>query len=61
MHFSIPKFTVAQYSVILFYKSLVLEFLLGISDTFVCSLSALLVNIALLLDELQLLMLFVGR
>jgi hypothetical protein len=43
-----------------FWKLLVSEFLLGISETLLCSMSALRVKIVPLLDVHQLLMLFAG-
>jgi hypothetical protein len=57
MHCSFFKFTSA--SVLLVRKLLVFEFLLGISETFLCSVSALLVKIVLMLDVPQLLKLSV--
>jgi hypothetical protein len=48
------KFTVVLNSVLLFWKLLAFEFLLGTSETLLCSVSAP------LLDALQLLMLFAG-
>jgi hypothetical protein len=60
MHSSLLKFTVTLNSALLFWIPLVFEFLLGISETFLRSMSALLVKIILLLDALQLLMLFIG-
>jgi hypothetical protein len=57
MHCSLFTFTLALNS-ILFWKLLVFEFLLGISENFPCSLSAVLANIVLL-DALHLPMLFV--
>jgi hypothetical protein len=54
------KFTLVPDSVLPFCILLVFEFLLGISETVFCSVSAVRVNIVLLLDVLQLLMLFAG-
>jgi hypothetical protein len=54
------KFTLALNSVLLFWVTLVFEFLLDISDTFLCSMSVLVVKIVPLLDALQLIMLFAG-
>jgi hypothetical protein len=47
-------------SVLLFWKLLVSEFLLGISETLLCSMSASHVKIVPLLDVHQLIMLFAG-
>jgi hypothetical protein len=55
---SLFTFTLAVNSV-LFWKLLVFKFLLGMSENFVCSVSAVLLTI-ILLDALQLLVLFVG-
>jgi hypothetical protein len=52
------KFTFVVKSVLLFWKFLTFEFLLGISETFLCSESAPRVKIVPLLDVHQLLMLF---
>jgi hypothetical protein len=60
MHSSFFKFTLALNSDLLFWKLLFFAFLLGISETFVCSVSALRVKIALLLDVCHLLLLFSG-
>jgi hypothetical protein len=60
-HCSLFKITLALDSVLLFWKPLVFESLLGISKTFICSMSALLVKIIFLLDAHQLLMLLLGR
>jgi hypothetical protein len=57
--FSCLKFTAALNSALLFWKLLVFDFLFGISKTFLCSMSALLVKTILLLDALQILM-FLG-
>jgi hypothetical protein len=51
---------ISQVSVALSSALLVFEFLLGISETFLCSVSVLIVTIVLPLDALQLLMLCVG-
>jgi hypothetical protein len=55
---SLLKFLLALRSV-LFQKLFVFEFLLGMSETVLCSMSALQIKIVLL-DLLQMLMLFVG-
>jgi hypothetical protein len=60
MHPSLLKFTLALNSALLFWIPLFFEFLLGISETVLSSMSALLVKIVLRLDALQLLMLFEG-
>jgi hypothetical protein len=60
MRCSLFKFTLCLNSALLFWKLLVLELLLDKSENFMCSLPAFLVKIVLLLDALQLLMLFVG-
>jgi hypothetical protein len=60
MHWFLFKLTLILNSVHLFWKLVVFEFLLGVSVTFLCSLSALKVKIVPLQDALQLLMLFVG-
>jgi hypothetical protein len=54
------KFTVVLNRVLLFWKLLAFEFLLGTSETLLCSVSAPQADIVLLLDVLQLLMLFAG-
>jgi hypothetical protein len=54
------KFIFVLNSVFLFCKLFVFEFLLGISETLLCSMSALHVKIVPLLDVHQLLMLFAG-
>jgi hypothetical protein len=54
------KFTVVLNSALLFWKLLAFEFLLGTSETFLCSVSAPQADIVPLLDVLQLLMLFAG-
>jgi hypothetical protein len=61
MHCSLLRFTVALNYALMFWKLLVLEILLGLSETetFLCSMTALLVKIVLLLVALQLLMLLV--
>jgi hypothetical protein len=51
------EFTMAPNSALFFWIPLVFEFLLGISETFLRSMSELLVEKVLLLDALQLLML----
>jgi hypothetical protein len=58
MHSFLFKFTSAINSDLLFWKLLVFEFLLGISNTLLCSVSAPQVQIVPLLDVLQLLMSF---
>jgi hypothetical protein len=58
MHSFLFKFTFVLNSVLLFWKLLVVEFLLGISATLLCSMSAPHVKIVPLLDVHQLLMLF---
>jgi hypothetical protein len=58
MHSFLLKSTVVLNSAILFWKLLVSEFLLGISETLQCSMSALQVKIVSLLDAHQPLMLF---
>jgi hypothetical protein len=59
MHFFLFRFTLVL-NCVLFWKLLVFEFLLGISETLFCSMSAPHVKIVPLLDVLQLLMLFAG-
>jgi hypothetical protein len=59
MYCSSFKFILVLNSV-LFWNLLVFDILLGISETVFCSISALQVKVALLLDAFQLLMLFVG-
>jgi hypothetical protein len=54
------KFTVVLNSVLLFWKLLAFEFLIGTSETLLCSVSAPQVDIVPLLDVLRLLMLFAG-
>jgi hypothetical protein len=54
------KFTAVPNSVPLFWKLLAFEFLLGTSETLLCSVSAPQADIVPLLDVLRLLMLFVG-
>jgi hypothetical protein len=56
MHSFLFKFTLVLISLLLFWKLLVFEFLLGISETLLCSVSAPHVKIVPLLDEHQLLM-----
>jgi hypothetical protein len=58
MHCFLFKCTLVLNSVLLFWKLLVFEFLLGILETFLRSVSVPQVKIAPLLDALQLLMLF---
>jgi hypothetical protein len=60
MHSFIFKLTLALNSVLLFWKLLVFEFLLGTSETVLCSMSAPQADIVPLLDALQLLMLSAG-
>jgi hypothetical protein len=52
------KFTLVSKSALLFWKLLICEFLLGISEILHCSMSAPRVNIVPLLDVHQLVMLF---
>jgi hypothetical protein len=52
------KFTMVSKSALLFWKVLISEFLLGISEIVYCSMSAPRVKIVPLLDVHQLLMLF---
>jgi hypothetical protein len=59
MHPSFFTYTLAL-SFVLFWKLMIFEFLVGISETFLCPIFALLVKTILLLDVLQLLMLLVG-
>jgi hypothetical protein len=54
------KFTMVLNSALLFWKLLAFEFLLGTSETLLCSVSAPQADIDPLLDVLQLLMLFAG-
>jgi hypothetical protein len=61
MHSSSFKLTVALNSALLFWKPLVFEFLLGISGISLCSMSVCSPGkTVLLLDALQLLVLFAG-
>jgi hypothetical protein len=61
MHCFLFKFTLVLYSVLLFWKLLVFEFLPGIAETLLCSMSTPHVRTAPLQDAYQLLiMLFVG-
>jgi hypothetical protein len=60
MHSFLLKSTLVLNSVVPFWKLLVSEFLLGISETLHCSMSALRVKIVPLLDVHQLLILFAG-
>jgi hypothetical protein len=55
----LPKFTLALNSVLLFWKLLIFEFLLSMSENILDSMSALQVKIVLFLDVFQVLMLFV--
>jgi hypothetical protein len=57
---SLFKFSLVLNSVLQFWKQLVFESLLGISETCVCSVSALQLKIVFLLDAHQLLMLSAG-
>jgi hypothetical protein len=58
MHSFLFKFTFVLNSTLPFWKLLISEFLLGVSETLLCSMSALHVKIVPLLDVHQLLMLF---
>jgi hypothetical protein len=58
MHSFLFKFTLVLNSVLLFWKLLVFEFLVGISDTLIYSMPVPHVKIVPLLDVHQLLMLF---
>jgi hypothetical protein len=60
MHSFLFKSTLASNSALPFWKLLVSEFLLGLSETSHCSMSAPHVEVVPLLDVLQLLILFVG-
>jgi hypothetical protein len=60
MQRSLFKFTLVVNSVLVFRELLVYEFLLGVSQTLLCSVSVHQVKFVLLLDALQLIMLFVG-
>jgi hypothetical protein len=60
MLFFLPKFTLVWNSALPFWKLLVSEFLLSISETLHCSMSASHVKIVPLLDVHQLLMFFAG-
>jgi hypothetical protein len=60
MHSILFQFPVILNSVLLFWKLLVFEFLLGISETLLCSMSAPHVKTVPLLDVHQLLMLSAG-
>jgi hypothetical protein len=60
MHCFLFKFTVALNSVLLFWKLLVFEFPLGISETLLCSMSAPQVKIVPLLHAYHPLMFFAG-
>jgi hypothetical protein len=60
MHSFLFRFTLVLNSVLQFWKLLVFEFLLGVSQTLHCSMSAPKVKTVPLLDVHQLLMLFVG-
>jgi hypothetical protein len=59
MHCSLLQITLAVNSSLAFWKMLVFEFLLSISENFLYSMTDVLLNIVLLLEELQVLMLFV--
>jgi hypothetical protein len=61
MHSLLFKFALVLNSVLQFWKLLVSEFLLGISEILRCSMSAPHVQIAPLLDVYQLLMLLGGK
>jgi hypothetical protein len=61
MYSSLFKFTLPLNSVFLFWKLLVFEFVFAVSDTFLCSVFARKVKIALLLDPLQLSCWLYGR
>jgi hypothetical protein len=54
------KFTLVLNSVLLFWKLLVFEFLLGISETLLCSVTTHRVNFSLFFDVHELLILFAG-
>jgi hypothetical protein len=56
----LPKFILVSNSALPFWKLLVSEFLLGISETLLCSMSASHLKIVPLLDVHQLLMLSAG-
>jgi hypothetical protein len=60
MHSFLLKSTLVSNSALPFWKMLVFEFLLGIWETLLCSMSALQIKIVPLLDVHQLLMLFAG-
>jgi hypothetical protein len=60
MHSFLLMSTLVLNSPLPFWKLLVSEFLIGISETLLCSMSALQVKIVSLLDVHQLLMLFAG-
>jgi hypothetical protein len=60
MHSFLLMSTLVLNSALAFWKLLVSEFLLGTSETLLCSMSALPVKIVPLLDLHQLLMLFAG-
>jgi hypothetical protein len=60
MHTFSFKFTLVLNSVLVFWKLLVFEFLHGITETLLCSMSASHVKIVPLLDVHQPLMLFAG-
>jgi hypothetical protein len=61
MHYPVFKFTLVLNSVLLFWKLWLFEFLLGISESFLCSMAAFRVKIVPRLDELQLLILLKRR
>jgi hypothetical protein len=60
MHYSLFKFTVVWNTALPFWKLSVFESLLGISETFLCSISTLHLKTVLLQDVHQLLMLSAG-
>lgn len=60
MHSSLFKFALALNSALLFRKLLGPEFLLRISENFLCSILALTVETVLLLDALHMLIFFLG-
>jgi hypothetical protein len=60
MHCFLFKFTLVLNSVLLFWQLLIFEFLLGTSETLLCSASAPQVKVVPLLDTHQLLMLSAG-
>jgi hypothetical protein len=60
MHCFLFKYIVVLNSVLLFWKMLAYEFLLGASEILLCSVSAPQADMVPLLDALHLLMLFAG-